>query len=131
VTARYLLLGAACAAALAGCSSSSASLNARAPLHADVLALSQAAAAQDWSGAQAALSRLRADLDAAVAAGQVSSGQASAIRADASAVAADVTAQQHPATPTPSHTPSPPPKPKPKDSHGHGGDGGGGGDGGD
>jgi hypothetical protein len=124
----------ACAGLLVGCSSSGPGQAgvSGVTLRADVLVLSKAAAGHDWAGAQSALARLRADLAAAVATGQLAKARADAIRTDAAAVAADLAAQQRPDTTSPRPSPAKP-KPAPSgrhDDHGHG-HGDGGGDGGD
>jgi hypothetical protein len=131
-------LAAGCVLAAGGCGSGSSSTSTGAgnTLRADVLALTQAAAARQWSTADQALAQLRSDLIAAVAAGGVSAERAQAIRADVAAVTADLAARRAAAAPStsssPSTQPKPPPKPTkpPKDEHvhdhgpghGHGGD---------
>jgi hypothetical protein len=136
VTGRSIAAIATCAGLLAACSASGPGQGAvsAATLRGDVLVLSKAAAGHDWAGAQSALARLRADLAAATATGQVSTARADAIRHDAAAVAADLAAQQRSATSSQHPSPMQPPRnPKPAgrhDDHGHG-NGDGGGDGGD
>jgi outer membrane murein-binding lipoprotein Lpp len=126
VTRRLVATGAlAGVVLLAGCSSggsvedvSSASVG---TLRADVFTLSQAAAAHDWTAARRALRALHSDLALAVQAGGVSATQAEQIRADAAAVAADITARVAPATrtPTPTKTSSSAPPPTPGKKHHH------------
>ncbi|MFN2562674.1 MAG: hypothetical protein ABR571_15440 [Jatrophihabitans sp.] len=99
-----------CAAALAtGCSSkgsdSALSDSAAATLHSDVLALTRAAAARNWSAADGALTELRSDLTAARALGTVSDARAAAIEATIRSVAADL-ALRSGRTATPPSTPS-------------------------
>jgi cell division septation protein DedD len=84
-----------CAAALAaGCSSngsdSALSDSAAATLHSDVLALTRAAAARNWSAADGALTELRSDLAAARELGTVSDARAAAIETTIRSVAADL-----------------------------------------
>ena len=117
---------------VAGCGTSSPSISAGAgnTLRADVLALTQAAAAGQWSAADQALAQLRGDLTAAVAAGALSDARAQAIRADVAAVAADLAAHRAANTqqtssasttkPKPQPTTKPPKPPKSHDDHGHG-----------
>lgn len=124
-------LAGACAL-LAGCGSSSPALSTGAgnTLRADVLVLTQAAAAHQWSQADEALAQLRSDLTAAVAANGVSAAQAQAIRTDVTTIASDLAAHRVSVTPTSSSSssrpkPPKPPKPAPKppkpphDGHGH------------
>jgi hypothetical protein len=123
---------------VAGCSTGGSS-SANASLQGDVRALTQAAAAQDWTAADAAMSALRADLAAALAAGTISPARASVIRSHLATVAADLAARTSTPAPSPTTatpgTPKPKPKPKPKppgDGHGrHHGNNNDGGDGGD
>lgn len=129
----------------AGCGGGAPAISAGAgnTLRADVLALSQAAAAHQWSAADQALAQVRSDLTAAVSAGAVSAERAQTIRADVNSIAADLAAHRVAVTPTTSSTApkSPkPPKPQPRPHHRHGngggndhghGHGGGEGDGGD
>jgi hypothetical protein len=116
---------------LTGCGSSSPSISTGAgnTLRADVLALTQAAAAREWSTADQALAQLRSDLTAAVAAGGVSVDRARAIRGDVAAIAGDLAAHRlahtpktssAPSTTKPEPAPKPPKPPKPHDDHGHG-----------
>jgi hypothetical protein len=132
-------------ALLTGCSSSGpgSAADAKAALRSDVLALSRAAAAQNWTAANAALGQLRSDLSAARAAGRIDAAEVRSLRTHISAVAADLAAKTAPAptsaarpspappTPPATHKPAPAPKPpKPpahKHHHGHGNDGGDGG----
>jgi outer membrane murein-binding lipoprotein Lpp len=119
-------------ALLAGCSSDApvpeAGAGSAATLRADVLAVSKAAAQENWPGARAALNKLQSDLSSAVRAGSVSPARAQQIRTDAAAVAADIAMHLTPTSTTPSPTKTtrsvaPPPQPHPK-RHGrkkHGG----------
>jgi hypothetical protein len=126
-----------CTAALvAGCSSkgsdSALSDSAAATLHSDVLALTRAAAARNWSAADGALTELRSDLAAARELGTVSDARAAAIETTIRSVAADLalssgrTASARSSSPasskassptaSPTHTtakPAPAPKPAP------------------
>lgn len=105
-------------------------------LQADTLALARAAEAKRWPAVDAAASRLRTDLAAAVATDQLGAAQAAAVRTDLAAIASDLAAKSTSPTPTPAasttptqHAPPPPPKPQPP-KHGHHGKGGGNGQGG-
>lgn len=129
----YAAGGAAIFLLVASCGTSAPSLSSGAgnTLRADVLALTEAAAAHQWSAADQALVQLRSDLTAAVAANGVSAEQAQTIRADIASIAADLAARRAAAapstssssTPKPKPTPSPkPPKPPKHDDHGHGHD---------
>jgi len=118
---------------IAGCGGGSPAISAGAgnTLRADVLALTQAAAAHQWSTADGALAQLRSDLTAAVSVDGVSAERAQAIRADIATIAADLAAHRAavtPSTPTsssPKPAPKPPPEPPtPHHGHGHGGDNG-------
>jgi hypothetical protein len=88
----------------AGCSSaktdSGLSAKAGATLQADVLSLTRAAAAGNRTLASAALSRLRSDLAAALATGDVSAARARTIQARLTAITADLA----PRTPTPTRS---------------------------
>ncbi|HJQ42567.1 MAG TPA: hypothetical protein VJ831_05755 [Jatrophihabitantaceae bacterium] len=132
MTLRNALIAGSAAIVLAGCSSGASTSSGNATLQADVLALTQAAAARNWPAADTAMSRLRSDLAAELAAGRVSAARAAGIRTDLAAVAADVSAQRSTPAPSPTKTPKPQPKPAPPkthDRHGHGaGEGGDGGD---
>jgi hypothetical protein len=131
----------------AGCGGGSPAISVGAgnTLRADVLALTQAAAAHRWNAADQALAQLRGDLTAAVNVGAVNADRAHAIRADVDAIAADLAAHRVATTPKPrtsSTAPKPPkppttnPKPQPRprqhhgpghghdNGHGHGGEGG-------
>jgi hypothetical protein len=95
VRARAGLVAISCAVTLvAGCSStgsdSGLSASAGATLHSDVLALTRAAAARNWSAADGALTQLRSDLAAARETGTVSAARAAEIEATIKAVAADL-----------------------------------------
>jgi outer membrane biosynthesis protein TonB len=146
VTARRNALAAVVAAAVlvtAGCSASTTDgtpvTSAQAMLRADVLALSQHAAAGDRAAARAELDALTQDVAAAAAAGQITPALAQQLRQDIAAVSVDLqppttspVAHRSSATPThtPTHTPTtkPAPKPQPKPApkppghgkHGHG-----------
>jgi hypothetical protein len=138
---------AAASVLLAGCGGGSTSLSTGAgnTLRADVLALTQDAAAHQWSMADQALAQLRSDLTAAIAANEVSAAQAQAIRTDVASIAGDLAARRMAGIPTTSSSsssaPKPRPQPKPAETkrppkHGHGhdhghGHGHGGEDGGD
>jgi hypothetical protein len=107
-----------------------------ATVRADVLALTTAVAHNQWTTADTALAQLRTDIDAAVAAGEMSELQARIVRADAALVEADLAAHRLSHSPLPpltsssSSSPKPTPKPKPKPTpkppkppkhdHGHG-----------
>jgi len=137
VRARYVVITSAAAIALAGCSSggSSSASGSNATLQADVLQLTQAAAARNWPAADVAMGQLRSDLATALSSGAIGPTQAAKIRADLTAVAADVALKTTPTTPRPTPKPKQKPKPKPQPPkqhgrHGHGGDNQGG-DGGD
>jgi len=142
---RPVVIGVAACLLLAGCGSSSSHVSSGVgnTLRADVLALTQAAAAQQWSSADRALAQLRTDYTAAVTAGGLSPDQAQTIHADVDKVAADLAAHRVAATPKTSsssttapkpapqpHEPKPKPPKPPKDGHDHG-HGPGGGEGGD
>ena len=135
-TMRFVAGGGAICLMVAGCGNSAPSITSGAgnTLRADVLALTQAVAARQWSSADQALAQLRGDLTAAVAADGVSAERAQAIHADIASVAADVAAHRAAVTPsTPSssttHPKPPPPKPPKHDDHGPGHDKGHGGEG--
>jgi hypothetical protein len=132
---RHLATGIAAIGVLtAACGSDAPTISSGAgnTLRADVLALTQAAAAHQWSTADQALAQLRGDLTAAVAADGLSVDRAQAIRADVATIAADLAAHrtaQTPQTSSASSTrpkaPKPPkqpkqPKPKPPGHGGHG-----------
>lgn len=130
-------LGVAAVVGLAACGGGMTTYNGLRPdaakqLQGDVLTLTQQAAAKNWSAARTALSTLRADLDASVAAGAVSAQRAAAIRATATQIAAELPAVTPAPTPTPTPTqsstavqvkapakPAPAPAP-PKHHHDHG-----------
>lgn len=101
---------------VASCGTSAPSISSGAgdTLRADVLALTQAAAAHQWSAADQALVQLRSDLTAAIAANGVSDARAQAIRADIASIAADLAARRQAITPSTSSSPSTQPKPSPK-----------------
>jgi hypothetical protein len=135
---RYVAGGAVICLMVASCGNSAPSITTGAgnTLRADVLALTQAVAARQWSSADQALAQLRGDLTAAVAANGVSAERAQTIHADIASVAADLAAHRAavtPSTPSSSTThPKPPPKPPKHHDHGPGHDKGhGGGEGGD
>jgi len=134
VTARRNALIAVVATAVlvtTGCSASTTDgtpvTSAQAMLRADVLALSQHAAAGEVAAARAELAALTQDVAAAAAAGQITPALAQQLRQDIAAVSVDLqpsttspAAHRSSARPTPTHTarpttkPTPQPKPKPK-----------------
>jgi hypothetical protein len=138
MTRRLATAGAAAICLLVtGCGNSSPRLSTGAgnTLRADVLALTQAAAAHQWSAADQALAQLRTDLTAAISTGAVTAAQAQTIHADVDKVAADLAAHRVAVTPKTSSSsstaakpaphpkpPKPPKKPKPHPGHhdGHG-----------
>jgi hypothetical protein len=137
-TVRYAAAGAAICLALAGCGNSSPSITSGAgdTLRSDVLALTKAVAAHQWSVADQAISQLRADLIAAEGANSLSAQQAQAIHLDIQHVARDLAAHRVAVTPTTPTTSSTHPKPAPRPAkppkhhdhgnghdHGHGGEG--------
>lgn len=89
-------------------------------LQSDVLSLTQAAATHDWPAARTALGTLRADVDASLSAGAITSARAAAIDATAAQVAGQLPAVRTPApsavptvapagtTPTTNRAPQPP-----------------------
>jgi hypothetical protein len=87
---------------IAGCSSggshSGLSVAGGASLQSDVVALTRAAAAHNWPAADSALSELRSDLAAALAAGSVDAERGQQIQATITAITADLAAQR--GTPT-------------------------------
>jgi hypothetical protein len=91
-----LLAGLLAAGALAGCGSPAPELGpgAARQLQAQVLAVSQAAAANDPAGSLQHLGELLTRLDAAAASGEVSFRRHQSIKASIDAVRADLTAQQ-------------------------------------
>jgi hypothetical protein len=97
-----LVAGCCAAVLIAGCSSgqspSAVSAAGGATLQADVLALTRAAAAHDWSAADGALSELRSDLAQALAAGSVDAARGKQIQATIAAITADLAAQRGTAT---------------------------------
>lgn len=103
-------------------------------LQADVLAVTNSAAAHDWTVARSALKKLRTDLANARSAGTVSASRAASIEAAVATVSADLAAAQGstvtPAQPA-STTRNTPPTPNHTKTKKGGGNGGGGGDGGD
>ena len=133
--AAALGLAAAAAVGLTSCGSGMTVDNGMRPdaakqLQGDVLALTQQAVAKNWTAARTALSTLRADLDASLAAGAISTKRAEAIRATAAQVAAELPVVTPAPTPTPTQSkttvavqPPPKPAPAPPKHHGHGGDG--------
>lgn len=90
-------------------------------LQSDVLSLTQAAAARNWPAARTALGTLRADVDASLSAGAITSARAAAVEAAAAQVAAQLPAVTT-STPSASSTVAPvattikpqPPAPAPK-----------------
>lgn len=116
-----------CAAALVtGCSSgeskSALSDSAAATLHSDVLALTRAAAARDWSAADGALTELRSDLTVARALGNVSDARAAAIETTIKAITTDLALSSGRTASSPAAPPSPPASstassPKPSPTH--------------
>ncbi|MDQ0822232.1 CCR4-NOT transcriptional regulation complex NOT5 subunit [Arthrobacter sp. V4I6] len=91
-----LLAAAVLAAALAGCSAPPADLgpDAAKQLQSQVLAVTEAAAANDLAGSQKLLDELVVRLDDAATRGEVSFKRHQSIRTSIEAVRADVTAQQ-------------------------------------
>jgi Meckel syndrome type 1 protein len=91
-----LLAAAVLAAALAGCSAPTAELgqDAAKQLQSRVLAVTEAAAANDAAGSLKLLDELVIELDEAATRGEVSFKRHQSIRASAEAVRADLTAQQ-------------------------------------
>lgn len=94
-------------------------------LQSDVLSLTQAAAAHNWPAARTALKTLRADVDASLSAGAITSARAAAIDASAAQVAGQLPALATPAPSLSSTAPAPvattrtndapqPPAPAPK-----------------
>ena len=130
----YAATGAAICLLAASCGTSAPSISSGAgnTLRADVLALTQAVAAHQWSAADQALVQLRSDLTAAVAANGVSAERAQAIRADVASIAADLAARRSAVSPStssssstkPKPSPKPPKPPQPPPKHGHGHDNG-------
>ena len=116
-----------------GCSSGAAgpalSDTAARQLQADVLAVTQSTAAQNWTVARANLDKLTSDLAAARTAGTVSPARAASIQAAIVAVSADIAAASAQSTPTAPVKTTPAPKsshpaPSPTRHKKHGGDGG-------
>lgn len=134
---RVALIAGGLAFALTGCGGSALSsgmrLDVSGQLQADVLTLTQAAAANNWTGARTALAALKNDLAASQAAGGLSTARAAQIQATIAAIQQELPAVPvNTQVPTPTPTtpaPKPAPKPEPAPQHGHGG-GGGDGDGG-
>lgn len=96
------------ALALSGCASASTTPSATvsAQLEQTVLALTQAVAADDWVSADRDLDVLEAQVETALAAGQLSEERAADIRAAIALVRADVTTGIENATPSESPTPT-------------------------
>ena len=96
------------AAALTACSSASPDLATPTAdkLQSGVLAVSTAAAAGDFSGAQSALTAVQADLLTAAAAGQVSAARSAEIQSAINLVTGDLADAIEAGRPTPTPTPT-------------------------
>ena len=113
----------------AGINPQSINADASSVLQNDVLALSRAVAARNWSGARADLEALRADLDASRATGSIGSQRADAIAAAVNQISSsvppvsNVTMQPTFTPPTTTHSAPKPAPPPTHHKHGGGADG--------
>jgi outer membrane biosynthesis protein TonB len=130
---RVVAIAAGLMVSLAGCGGSALSsgmrLDVSGQLQADVLTLTQAAAAKNWTGARTALAALKNDLAASQTSGGISAARAAQIQATIATIQQELPAvpvNTTVPTPTPTPTtkaapaPAPKPAPPPKKHHDHG-----------